>query len=115
MEQVFPDSECRFCVRHLYSNVQQHFKGEILKDQLWACARSTTVRRWNDNMDKMKDLNKDAFDWLDKMPPNTWVRDFFSEFPKCDVLLNNSCEMFNKYILEARELPILSMFERIKK
>ena len=77
MEQVFPDSECRFCVRHLYSNVQQHFKGEILKDQLWACARSTTVRRWNDNMDKMKDLNKDAFDWLDKMPPNTWVRDFF--------------------------------------
>lgn len=48
------------------------------------------------------------------MPPNTWVRAFFSEFPKCDVLLNNSCEVFNKYILDARELPILSMFERIK-
>src|SRR6185437_7982407 len=80
----------------------------------WACARSTTVRRWNDNMDKMKDLNKDAFDWLDKMPPNTWVRDFFSEFPKCDVLLNNSCEVFNKYILETREMPILSMLQRIK-
>lgn len=65
-------------------------------------------------MDKMKKLNKDAFDWLEKMPPNTWVRAFFSEFPKCDVLLNNSCEVFNKYILEARELPIHSMFERIK-
>jgi len=30
------------------------------------------------------------------------------------VLLNNNCEVFNKYILEARELPILSMLERIK-
>ena len=38
----------------------------------------------------------------------------FSEFPKCDILLNNNCVVFNKYILEARELPILSMFERIK-
>ena len=38
----------------------------------------------------------------------------FQHFPKCDVLLNNNCEVFNKYILEARELPILSMLERIK-
>ena len=30
------------------------------------------------------------------------------------MLLNNNCEVFNKYILEARELPILSMLERIK-
>jgi len=48
------------------------------------------------------------------MAPNTWVRAYFSEFPKCDILLNNNCEVFNKYILEARELPILSMLERIK-
>ncbi|CAN6164305.1 unnamed protein product [Urochloa humidicola] len=114
VQKVFPDSEHRFCVRHLYSNFQGHFKGEVLKDQLWACARSSSVIKWNNNMEKMKALNKDAYDWLEKMPPNTWVRAFFSEFPKCDILLNNSCEVFNKYILEARELPILSMFERIK-
>jgi hypothetical protein len=48
------------------------------------------------------------------MEPKTWVRAYFSEFPKCDILLNNNCEVFNKYILEARELPILSMLERIR-
>lgn len=48
------------------------------------------------------------------MAPNTWVRAYFSVFPKCDILLNNNCEVFNKYILDARELPILSMFEKIK-
>ena len=65
-------------------------------------------------MDAMKVLDPAAHAWLDKMAPNTWVRAFFSTFPKCDSLLNNNCEVFNKYILEARELPILSMLERIK-
>ena len=65
-------------------------------------------------MEKMKALNEDAYKWLEKMPPNTWVRAYFFEFPKCNILLNNNCEVFNSYILEARELPILSMLERIK-
>jgi hypothetical protein len=65
-------------------------------------------------MEKMKVLNKAAHAWLEKMPPNTWVRAFFSEYPKCDILLNNTCEVFNKYILEARELPILTMLQKIK-
>jgi len=114
VQQTFPDSEYRFCVRHLYSNFQGQFKGENLKNQLWACARASTVPRWNQEMDKMKLLNKDAHAWLEKMAPNTWVRAFFSEYPKCDILLNNTCEVFNRYILEARELPILSMLQRIK-
>ncbi|CAN6218996.1 unnamed protein product [Urochloa humidicola] len=114
VEKVFPEAEHRFCVRHLYSNFQGHFKGENLKEQLWACARSSTIEQWNQNMEKMKALNADAYAWLEKMPPQTWVRAFFSEYPKCDILLNNSCEVFNKYILEARELPILSMLQRIK-
>ena len=65
-------------------------------------------------MQKMKEIDAAAHQWLEQMAPNTWVRAFFSTFPKCDVLLNNNCEVFNKYILEARELPILSMLERIK-
>lgn len=32
--QVFPNSEHRFYVRHLYSNFQHHLIGEILKNQL---------------------------------------------------------------------------------
>lgn len=114
VQQVFPESEHRFCVRHLYSNFQLQFKGEVPKNQLWACARSSSVQEWNKNMDVMRNLNKSAYEWLEKLPPNTWVRAFFSEFPKCDILLNNNCEVFNKYILEARELPILTMLEKIK-
>jgi hypothetical protein len=60
-------------------------------------------------MEKMRLLNSAAHAWLERMPPQTWVKAFFSEYPKCDILLNNNCEVFNKYILEARELPILNM------
>lgn len=38
----------------------------------------------------------------------------FGEFPMCDILLNNNCEAFSKYISEARDLPILKMLEGIK-
>jgi hypothetical protein len=69
--------------------------------------------RWNQEMEKMKLLNKDGHAWLEKMAPNTWVRAFFSEYPKCDILINNTCEVFNRYILDARELPILCMLQRI--
>jgi hypothetical protein len=65
-------------------------------------------------MDAMLVLSKPAHDWLEELSPATWVRAFQSEFPKCDVLLNNNCEVFNKYILEAREFPILAMILKIK-
>jgi hypothetical protein len=96
---VFPELEHRFCVRHLYFNFLGHFRGENFKNQLWRCARASTLVRWNQEMEKMRVLSKDAHAWLEKMPPNTWVRAFFSEYPKCDILLNNTCEVFNNYIL----------------
>jgi hypothetical protein len=72
------------------------------------------VVRWNENMEKMRILDQKAYEWLEQKPLNTWVRAFFSTYSKCDILLNNNCEVFNKYILEAREMPVLSMLEQIK-
>lgn len=109
IQQLFPDSEHRFYARYLYSNFQMHFKGENLKNQLWACARSSNIVQWNQDMDMMRELNPDAHKWLEEMPPQTWVRTFFSTYPKCDMLLNNTCEVFNN--LDAREVHVLSMLQ----
>ncbi|KAM0913679.1 hypothetical protein ACQ4PT_012023 [Festuca glaucescens] len=111
---VFPDSEHRFCVRHMWQNFSQLFRGDVLKNQLWKIARSSTVTRFEANMAAMKVLHPGAWAWLDELDPKTWVRAFQSDLPKCDVLLNNNCVVFNKYILEARELPVMSMFDKIK-
>nr|XP_040243944.1 uncharacterized protein LOC109763032 [Aegilops tauschii subsp. strangulata] len=114
VDDMFPDSEHRICVRHLYQNFHANWKGETLKNQLWAIARSNNMATWNKNMEKMKEMNLEAWAYLDGLAPNTWCRAFFEELPKCDLLLNNSCEVFNKWILDARELPILSMLRKIK-
>jgi hypothetical protein len=51
--------------------------------------------------------------WVEELQPNTWIKAFFNDFPKCDMLLNNHSEVFNSYILQARENPVLSMLETI--
>lgn len=40
---------------------------------------------------------------------------FFDQRLKCDLLVNNICESWNKYILEAREQGIISMLETIRR
>jgi hypothetical protein len=77
-------------------NFQMLFKGDALKNRLWTCARSSTPVRFEENMEQMKALNPDAFAWLDNLDPKTWVGAFQSDVPKCDILLNNNCEVFNK-------------------
>ena len=95
MQEQFLDAEHRFCVRHLYQNIHQIHKGETVKQQLWACAKSTTVTTFDRNMDKLKGDNSRAHAFVEEMAPNSWCRAFFSDFPKCDILLNNTCEAFN--------------------
>uniref|UniRef100_A0A8R7QX94 SWIM-type domain-containing protein n=1 Tax=Triticum urartu TaxID=4572 RepID=A0A8R7QX94_TRIUA len=89
-------------------------KTVVVDQSLWAIARSNNMATWKKNMEKMKEMNLEAWAYLDGLAPNTWCRAFFEELPKCDLLLNNSCEVFNKWILDARELPILSMLRKIK-
>ncbi|XP_058773017.1 uncharacterized protein LOC131647121 [Vicia villosa] len=49
------------------------------------------------------------------IPPKSWCKHAFSFFPRCDVLMNNIAESFNATILIARDKPILTMCEWIRK
>lgn len=111
--EVFPNAGHRFCVRHLYNNFKGEFKGLHLKEILWKAARATTVPAFTKAMSEMKNVDKNAFDWLNARPPVNWSRSHFDTFPKCDILLNNLCESFNSAILPARDKPIITMLERI--
>jgi hypothetical protein len=113
VKKVFPDSEHRHCVRHVYQNFHKKHKGQTLKNDLWAVARSTNIPTWERNMEKMKVDSAEAWAWVEELQPNTWIKVFFNDFPKCDMLLNNHSEVFNSYILEGREFPVLSMLETI--
>lgn len=71
-------------------------KGETIRQQVWACAKSTTPTMFELNMEKLKQDNPESYAWLEDKAPNQWSRAFFRELPKCDILLNNTCEVFNR-------------------
>jgi hypothetical protein len=116
-EKVMPNSDHRICVRHLYANFRDNggHRGVALKDKLWAAASAYTEEEFRRHMEELKGLNEDAYEFLNKIDPSMWSRAWFSEFPKCDLLVNNISECFNSYILKARDKPILTMLEMIRK
>ena len=78
-------------------------------------ATSTTMEEFNKAMEDMKDFDCEAFKWVEKAPhARHWCKAFFPVHTKCDMLVNNICETFNAFILEARDKPIISMLEQIR-
>ncbi|KAL2491941.1 Uncharacterized protein Adt_27569 [Abeliophyllum distichum] len=81
---------------------------------LWNAARATTMPMWQNKIEDLKELNNEAYEWLDAKSTSQWSRSHFRESSKCDILLNNLCEAFNSSIVNAWEKPILSMLEQIR-
>ncbi|XP_074356580.1 uncharacterized protein LOC141696324 [Apium graveolens] len=65
-------------------------------------------------MGTMKEENEEAWKWLTGVPFHHWTRSHFMNDSKCDLLLNNMCESFNRCILRAREEGVLVMLEMIR-
>jgi hypothetical protein len=47
--------------------------------------------------------------------PHHWSREWFKLGSNCDSVDNNMCETFNKWIVEARYFPIITMLETIRR
>ncbi|KAL0362188.1 UNVERIFIED_CONTAM: hypothetical protein Scaly_1174000 [Sesamum calycinum] len=121
LKELVPDSEHRFCTRHMYQNFKQKFKSVELKEYFWKAASTANKQDFERYMKKIQEIDpkvsedvETASEWLEKVNPEHWVRAFFPVHSKSDILVNNLCESFNSYILEARDKPIISMFEWIR-
>ncbi|KAI3446911.1 hypothetical protein Pfo_003576 [Paulownia fortunei] len=114
-QEVSPNLDHGFCVRYLHNNFKNiGFRGLAFKNALWRAARASTPGEFKVRIKEMRDVNKSTTNWFNDKPPNQWSRFYFSEHCKCDMLLNNVCESFNSNILDAREKPIITMFEWIR-
>ncbi|XP_019200077.1 PREDICTED: uncharacterized protein LOC109193680 [Ipomoea nil] len=114
--EVLPGVEHRFCMRHLHANMKvAGFQGKAIKDAVWACARATTVNKFNDALRTLRRLDEDAYQWLGDKSPKEWSRSHFSTRCKSDMLVNNICESWNSSILEARDKPIIDCLEWIRR
>ncbi|KAK2635120.1 hypothetical protein Ddye_029912 [Dipteronia dyeriana] len=60
----FPNSEHRFCVKHLYNNFKAQHRGLLLKQILWGAAKATTEQEFNQWIEKMKTESLPTYNWL---------------------------------------------------
>ncbi|XP_021991596.1 uncharacterized protein LOC110888374 [Helianthus annuus] len=111
IEKVYPKVEHRFYLRHIHENMKPRWKGDVYKDLLWSCASVLTTRCWENAMKAVEEKDKDLHDWLKEIPPRHWSRSHFSGRAKCDVLLNNLCEVFNRQLVYGRDKPIITCLE----
>jgi hypothetical protein len=113
---MLPSAPQRICMRHMYANFRSDgHKGLVLKDKLWKAAAAYAVNGFNRKMAELKKLSPAAHDYVEKIDPHIWARAFFNTAPKCDLIMNNLYECFNSYIIKARDKPIITMLEMIRK
>ncbi|GJX68806.1 mutator type transposase [Tanacetum coccineum] len=111
---VFPSAEHRYCVRHIHENMKSQFKGGVYKEMLWNAAKATSEGEFKKKMGELKSFNSDAYDWLMKISLEQWSRAYFSGRAKCDILINNICEVFNRQLVDGRDQPIITCLEYIR-
>uniref|UniRef100_A0A2N9G9T6 SWIM-type domain-containing protein n=1 Tax=Fagus sylvatica TaxID=28930 RepID=A0A2N9G9T6_FAGSY len=115
-KDVCPDMDHRACVRHIYANFRDSgHRGKALKDKLWGAASAYTEFEFDAHMAELKKLSPPAYEYLSKIPVATWSRSKFTKNPKSDLIVNNLSECFNSYILDARDKPILTMLDTIRR
>ncbi|KAI3704867.1 hypothetical protein L1987_75096 [Smallanthus sonchifolius] len=112
--KVFPSAEHRYCLRHIHENMKQKWRGQKFKNMLWSCASATTTQWFDKCMKAVLTEDKDLHDWLKEIPPRHWSRSHFCGRSKCDVLLNNLCEVFNRQLVDGRDKPIITCLEFIR-
>ena len=56
-----------YCLRHLVSNVNTNFNSVALKNLVWKAATANEVRKFENTMDCIKNVNQDANDYLQEV------------------------------------------------
>jgi MuDR family transposase/MULE transposase domain/SWIM zinc finger len=109
----FPGASHGFCMRHLSENFRKESKNPSLISLLWKAAYAQTQTKFEQVIFEIELISVDAAQWVLRCSPSLWAS-FCFEGKRYGHLTSNIVESFNSWILEARELPILNLLEKIR-
>ncbi|KAM3383025.1 hypothetical protein P3S68_008600 [Capsicum galapagoense] len=111
VKKKFPSSCHAICMQYLSESISKEFKNSRVVQLLWKAAYSTSIMGFKERMAEIEEVSSDAATWLQQYPPSRWALIHF-DGTRYGHFLSNINE-FNKWILEARELPIIQVIKRI--
>ncbi|XP_074280074.1 uncharacterized protein LOC141605274 [Silene latifolia] len=115
MKVVVPKAEIRFCVRHIWANFKLQFSGQAFKESFWQAAWATTEVEFLAALEGIKFLSEPAYQYVKAIPPKHWSRHAFKTTCKSSMITNNLCESFNAVLKDARDKPILTHMEWMRR
>ncbi|GMJ05648.1 MUSTANG 3 [Hibiscus trionum] len=107
----FPNSFHALCMRHLSESICREFKNSRLVHLLWKAAYATTTSAFKEKMAEIEEVSPEAAKWMQQFPSSRWALLYF-EGTRYGHLSSN-IEEFNRWIFDARELPIIQVIEVI--
>ncbi|KAJ0042627.1 hypothetical protein Pint_18290 [Pistacia integerrima] len=111
----WPNASVRHCARHVYANFRKKFPGLRLRNLFWAVSRAANIIDFQQAMKKVEAVDREAHRWMIENDVRSWSRHAFDLDSKSDHVTNNMCEVFNSWLGENRELPILSLLEHYRR
>ena len=81
----------------------------------WACAKAPCPILFNLARARLAKETRAGAQAILNTHPQHWSRAWFKLGSNCDTVDNNLCESFNKWIVEARYFPIITMLETIRR
>lgn len=111
VRRKFPRAYHAICLRHLSENINKEFKNIRLSHILSKAAYSITSSGFKESISEIGEVCADAAKWIAQIPPNHWAVLYF-DGPRFGHLSSNNNE-FNRWAIEARELPVIQVIERI--
>lgn len=111
VKRKFPSSFNALCMRHLSESIGKEFKNSRLVHLLWKAACSTTAIGFKEKMVEIEEVSSEAARWLQQFHPSQWAL-VYSKGTRYGHLSSN-IEEFHKWILEARDFPIIQVIEQL--
>ncbi|KAF5202913.1 Mudr family transposase [Thalictrum thalictroides] len=111
VKRKFPNAFHGICMRHLTESVCKEFKNSRLVHLIWKAAYSITTMGYKEKMGEIEEISAEAAKYIQQIPPSRWAVAYFEG--KRFGHLSTNIEEFNKWVHDARELPIIQVIERI--
>lgn len=64
LNELEPNMEHRFCLKHMHENFKELYKGEDYKKLLWRAATAGTEKLFLKRMKVLEEFDKNAYSWV---------------------------------------------------
>ena len=111
VKHVFPQADQRECFRHLMQNFIKRFGGDIFS-KMYPTARAYRPEVSHYFFNQIVEASPDGKKWLDTYQKIKWRRSDFNPAIKCDYVTNNLAEVFNNWIKDWKDLPVVELADK---